>query len=416
MAIISITGAHFTHSDETVSKLSKKLGYQVVTDSDIMEQTAQAQGIQLSTIHKVVDSKQIPFNDFTHEKEKTIAALKKTLAVHISQGNTIFHGILGHLIPTWTTHALRVLIVTDKESRIRNGMALLGISEKEAAHDVGEADRHTMLWVNSLTEKKAWDKALYDIVIPSDKLDADEAAALISTHHEAMAAMPGDLVKKEAADFALAAEVALALADIGSGLIVSADNGDIVVTIDKNVLFISKLKQKITAIAKQISGVNSVETKIGKNYYKAGRSHNFEFETPLHVLLVDDEKEFVQTLSERLRMRQITSNVVFSGQEALDTAHRDETEVMVLDLKMPGIDGFEVLRQIKQTKPHIEVIILTGHGSEEDRATCMEMGAFAYLQKPADIDQLAETMKKAYEKINQRKQLESDAAEETTQP
>ncbi|SLM31253.1 Response regulator receiver domain protein [Desulfamplus magnetovallimortis] len=409
MAIISITGAKFTHSDETVAKLSEKLGYKIITDQEIMEETAQNQDIQIATIHKVVDSKQIPFNDFTHEKEKTIAALRKTLALHISQGNTIFNGILGHLIPSWTTHALRVLIVTDRETRIQNGIKLLGVPEKDAAHEVNEADKHTMLWVNSLTDKKAWDKSLYDIVIPSDKLDVTESVELISKHHETMAAMSEDLVKKEASDFALAADVSLALAETGSGLIVTADNGDIVVTIDKNVLFLSKLKQKITTIAKQIPGVKSVDTKIGKNYYKAGRSHNFDFETPLHVLLVDDEKEFVQTLSERLKMRQISSNVVFSGQEALDSAHRDETEVMVLDLKMPGIDGFEVLRKIKQTKPHIEVIILTGHGSEADKATCMELGAFAYLQKPADIDQLAETMKKAYEKINQRKQNEEDA-------
>ena len=65
---------------------------------------------------------------------------------------------------------------------------------------------------------------------------------------------------------------------------------------------------------------------------------------------------------------------------------------------MPGIDGIEVLRRVKRTHPHIEVIILTGHGSEEDRTTCMELGAFAYLQKPVDIDALSETLKQANEK------------------
>ena len=64
---------------------------------------------------------------------------------------------------------------------------------------------------------------------------------------------------------------------------------------------------------------------------------------------------------------------------------------------------FEVLKKIKKTKPNIEVIILTGHGSEQDRETCMNLGAFAYLQKPADIDSLTATMQKAYEKINSAK-------------
>jgi DNA-binding NtrC family response regulator len=106
---------------------------------------------------------------------------------------------------------------------------------------------------------------------------------------------------------------------------------------------------------------------------------------------------------------------VYSGEDALETVHRDGAEVMVLDLKMPGIDGFQVLREIKKSKPDIEVIILTGHGTEKDKETCMELGAFAYLQKPADIDLLAETMKQAYEKINLKKELAGgNAGEDST--
>jgi DNA-binding NtrC family response regulator len=77
---------------------------------------------------------------------------------------------------------------------------------------------------------------------------------------------------------------------------------------------------------------------------------------------------------------------------------------MILDLRMPGIDGIEVLRRVKDTQPDIEVIILTGHGSEADKATCMKLGAFAYLQKPVDIDELSQTIRKANEKIQNEKQ------------
>jgi len=76
---------------------------------------------------------------------------------------------------------------------------------------------------------------------------------------------------------------------------------------------------------------------------------------------------------------------------------------MILDLKMPGIDGMEVLRRVKETRPEIEVIILTGHGSEVDRDVCMKLGAFAYLQKPVDIDVLSDTLKRANEKIQEKK-------------
>ena len=105
-----------------------------------------------------------------------------------------------------------------------------------------------------------------------------------------------------------------------------------------------------------------------------------------------------------MKLRQCPREIAYDGEQALELTSREDMEVMILDLKMPGIDGFEVLKKIKETKPHIEVIILTGHGAAEDRKKCMELGAFAYLQKPADIDLLTSTMKQAYEKINLAKQ------------
>ncbi|GAB6904894.1 hypothetical protein DESC_480177 [Desulfosarcina cetonica] len=84
---------------------------------------------------------------------------------------------------------------------------------------------------------------------------------------------------------------------------------------------------------------------------------------------------------------------------ALALVDEDEPEVMIIDLKMPGIDGMEILRQIKKTRPQIEVIVLTGHGSEHDRQQCMALGAFAYLQKPVDIEALSQTLKMAHAKI-----------------
>ena len=117
----------------------------------------------------------------------------------------------------------------------------------------------------------------------------------------------------------------------------------------------------------------------------------------------------VQTLSERLLLRDMGSAVAYDGESALEMLREDEPEVMILDLKMPGIDGMEVLRQVKATQPDIEVIILTGHGNETDRETCMGLGAFAYLQKPVDIDVLSETMKQANEKIQARKQAQQGA-------
>jgi len=98
-------------------------------------------------------------------------------------------------------------------------------------------------------------------------------------------------------------------------------------------------------------------------------------------------------------MRDMGSAVAYDGESALNTIAEDEPEVMILDLKMPGIDGIEVLRRVNETRPEIEISILTGHGSDADRETCMKLGAFAYLQKPVDIELLSETLKRANEKI-----------------
>lgn len=134
-------------------------------------------------------------------------------------------------------------------------------------------------------------------------------------------------------------------------------------------------------------------------YQKLDVSKKTTVEMPSKVLLVDDEKEFVLTLSERLQIRDMGTAVVYDGKSALDLVHNDAPEVMIIDLKMPVIDGMEVLKQVKQSWPEIEVIVLTGHGSEQDKKKCMELGAFTYMQKPVDINLLSKSLKKAIEKI-----------------
>ena len=116
----------------------------------------------------------------------------------------------------------------------------------------------------------------------------------------------------------------------------------------------------------------------------------------IKILLVDDEKEFVETLSERIRMREHDSDVALNGEQALKKMDDDLPDVVVLDLKMPGMDGMEVLRRIRKAYPKVQVIMLTGHGSEKDEEEARKLGAFEYLQKPVEIDTLMKKVKKAY--------------------
>ncbi|MBQ4567582.1 MAG: response regulator [Desulfovibrio sp.] len=116
--------------------------------------------------------------------------------------------------------------------------------------------------------------------------------------------------------------------------------------------------------------------------------------THIKVLLVDDERRFVETLAERLRLRGLAPTVAFDGKEALDAATRP-VDVIVLDLRMPGMDGFEVLRKVKASNPQVQVIILTGHGGDGEEETAYRLGACDFLRKPADIDELMHSIKTA---------------------
>ena len=120
----------------------------------------------------------------------------------------------------------------------------------------------------------------------------------------------------------------------------------------------------------------------------------------IKVLLVDDEIAFVNTLAQRLRLRKLLVDTVYDGAQALSYIKEIEPDVIVLDLKMPGLHGIEVLREIKKIKREIQVIILTGHGTEKDEEEAKKLGGFDFLQKPADIDLLMRKIKEAFsEKI-----------------
>jgi len=114
------------------------------------------------------------------------------------------------------------------------------------------------------------------------------------------------------------------------------------------------------------------------------------------VLLVDDETDFLETLTKRLKKRNLTLKNASTGEEALRLLSLEPVDVVVLDVRMPGMDGIQVLREIKKDYPLVEVILLTGHANVEVAITGMRWGAFDYLMKPAGIDELLYKIQDAY--------------------
>lgn len=123
---------------------------------------------------------------------------------------------------------------------------------------------------------------------------------------------------------------------------------------------------------------------------------------PIKVLLVDDEKDFVTTVSDRIKECRFESDTALSGEQAIELVTNQVPDVMVVDLKMRGLDGLQVLKHVKKKYPDIQVIILTGYGSLQDKVTAISLGAFAFMEKPLDFDDLVRTIKAAYQEKNPR--------------
>jgi DNA-binding response OmpR family regulator len=116
------------------------------------------------------------------------------------------------------------------------------------------------------------------------------------------------------------------------------------------------------------------------------------------MLVVDDEQDFLETILKRLKARKIEVTGVESGHKALEFLVTHDVDVIILDVKMPGMDGIETLREIKKKKPLAEVIMLTGHASVESGIQGMQLGAFDYVMKPVALDELLEKVRQAYDR------------------
>jgi DNA-binding response OmpR family regulator len=118
----------------------------------------------------------------------------------------------------------------------------------------------------------------------------------------------------------------------------------------------------------------------------------------IRVLLVDDEKDFVDVLAERLESRDFAVTTAYDGDEAVAMIQEKEIDVVVLDVLMPGKDGVATLRELKQLKPIVEVIMLTGHATVESAVEGLKIGAYDYLMKPTETKDLVEKIVKAYKR------------------
>lgn len=118
----------------------------------------------------------------------------------------------------------------------------------------------------------------------------------------------------------------------------------------------------------------------------------------IRVLVVDDEEQFVETLAERLTLRDYDVTTSLSGEDGIEKVKGYNFDVVILDVLMPGVDGIEALREIKKIKPLTEVIMLTGHATVETAIEGMKLGAFDFLIKPTETEELVEKINRAFDR------------------
>lgn len=123
----------------------------------------------------------------------------------------------------------------------------------------------------------------------------------------------------------------------------------------------------------------------------------------IKLLIVDDESRFLEAIATRLRKRGFDVQTAGNGADAVALARREKFDIALLDLKMPGMDGGQLLRALKAEHRYLEAVILTGHGSLESAVELTKLGAFSYLPKPYELDKLIEILKDAYEARLRRK-------------
>ena len=117
----------------------------------------------------------------------------------------------------------------------------------------------------------------------------------------------------------------------------------------------------------------------------------------IRVLLIDDEQTLLEYLAKRLLREGFTVKVTFSGEEALQAAAEEDYDVAVVDLKMPGMDGLETQRRLKEVQPYMQCIVLTGHGGIESALECGQEDAYHYMLKPIEFESLMQTIRDAFQ-------------------
>ena len=229
MSVLTIFSGIFCNEAAVVRDLVESTGLVLITDKKIIETASELSGMEKSKLAKAFSAKTSVFNNFTHEKERSIAYLRQSLARILENENCIVSGYSGLLIPSNIRHVLRVCLIAKTEFRLALAKEEGQLSDKQATLAILYEDRDRSAWTDALFfGPDPWNPTLYDMVLPMGKTQPAKASALIEENLLKVALQRTKDSKAAVDDFLLAANTEVALANAGHNVRVRAQNGRII--------------------------------------------------------------------------------------------------------------------------------------------------------------------------------------------
>lgn len=288
MTLIAITCGIYASPYRLIDELSSLYRCAVYEDPALVKQTGLTHDLKTDLIFKSIQCRQIPFDNFTHDRKKCLAALKVQISQNILSGPCLFSGILSHLIPASVSGIYRIMSPTPMQIRRHRAMSIAQLSSQAANSTIIRSDNSEQRFSAQLNLDSLWDPARHDIALEWRKTDAsthDMTQEEINRTLEKINPKIEQLVRnpnktKHAVDFNISARIDAALAGLGHHLIIESDSGHVLITLDRKVMNLARAQKEITDLARTVEGVRSVKTKIGPNFYRSGTIRNLSLTAP----------------------------------------------------------------------------------------------------------------------------------------
>jgi len=288
MPLIAITCGLYAPPYRLIDALSALYQCTVYEDPVLVKQTGRAHGLKTDLIFKSIQGRHIPFDNFTHDRKKCLAALKVQISEIILSGTGLFSGVLSHLIPGSVSGIYRIMSAPPMQVRSQRAMVTEQLSGKAAAALIARSDHRAHRLAAQLDLDSLWDPARHDRVLEWGEIDTatqdmtreavNQTLGKIQPEIDSSTKNAGQHMR--AVDFNISSRVDAALAGLGHHLLIESNAGHVLVTLDRKVMNLSRAQREIMDLACVVPGVKSVKTKIGPNFYKGGIVRNLNLSAP----------------------------------------------------------------------------------------------------------------------------------------